>query len=244
MSKLYESFQEHFEIVVADTPELLDKVFRIRYQVLCVEKRLPGFDPSLYTDGLEKDSYDSYSSHVLIKFRPSDKFVGTVRLILFDKLDPKKRLPIEAHAELDPKLCDINKLSRKHTAEISRFVVAGQLDRRKTERRNLERRKEEAAEKDRRSTPHLALVLVAGIVLMCANYNVRNWLSIMDPALNRLLRQFGLDLNPIGPAINYHGLRKPYFVKLKDVLKRMEVKHYDAWEVVTNKGKNSRFLSK
>lgn len=81
MSKLYESFKDHFEIVVADTPELLEKVFRIRYQVLCVEKRLPGFDPALYKDGLEKDSYDRHSSHVLIKFIPSGQFIGTVRFV-------------------------------------------------------------------------------------------------------------------------------------------------------------------
>lgn len=195
MSKLYESFLEHYEIVIADTTELLENVFRMRYQVLCIEKRLPGFDPSHYIDGLEKDSYDNHSSHVLIKFRPTDQFVGTVRLILFDQLNPEKLLPIESHAKLDPKLCDMNKLLRKQTAEVSRFIILGKFDRRKMERRNLEKRKNEAS-KDRRSTPHLALVLSAGVVQMCDMYRVRNWLSVMDPALNRLLGFFGLDLRP------------------------------------------------
>lgn len=245
MSDLYEAFHEYFEIVIADTPKLLEEVYRIRYQVLCVEKRLPGFDQSLYVDGLEKDDYDGHSSHVLLKHRPSGSFIGTVRLILFDPLNPEKQLPIELHANLDPKLCDMSKLSRHQTAEISRFVIVGKFDQRKVERRNLETRKEgiSAERKDRRATPHLVVVLVAGIVLMCANSDVRNWLSVMDPALNRLLSHFGLDLNPIGPICDYHGLRQPYFVKLADVLSRMEEKHHDAWEVVTDQGKYSRFLA-
>ncbi len=67
-------------------------------------------------DGLEKNWYESYSSHVLLKLIPFGKFIGTVRLILSDKLNQKK-FPIETHVKPDPKLCDINKLSRKHTAE-------------------------------------------------------------------------------------------------------------------------------
>lgn len=243
MNKLYESFQEYFEIVIADTPELREQVYRIRYQVLCIEKRLPGFEASHYIDGLEKDSYDRHSSHVLIKFRPTKQFVGTVRLVLFDKLNPKKLLPIELHAKLDPQLCDINRLLRQQTAEVSRFIIVGKFDRRKMERRNLEKRKNEDS-KDRRSTPHLALVLAAGVVRMCDMHHIKNWLSVMDPALNRLLGFFGLDLRPIGPMVDYHGLRQPYYMRVDEALNRMQEKHRDAWEVVTNRGKYSVFLSK
>lgn len=245
MSNLYEAFQEYFEVIIVDTPELLEEVYRIRYQVLCIEKRLPGFEKSLYSDGLEKDSYDSHSSHVLLKYRPTGDFIGTVRLILFDPLNPEKLLPIEIHAELDHKLCDIGKLKRQQTAEVSRFVIIGNFSRRKSERRNLETRKEDTSKtkSDRRATPHLALVLAAGVVRMCAKSDVRNWLSVMDPSLNRLLSHFGLDLNPIGPMVDYHGLRQPYFIKIADALNKMEKKHRDAWEVVTEKGKYSHFLS-
>lgn len=245
MSDLYKAFHEYFEIVMADTPELQEEVYRIRYQVLCVEKRFPGFDQSLCTDGQEKDDYDDHSSHVLLKYRSSGGFIGTVRLILFDSSNPDKLLPVEKHGQLDPKLCDMSKLSRQQTAEISRFFVVSPFNRRKGERRNLETRKinKDAGRKERRSTPHLALVLVAGIVRMCANHNVRNWLSFMDPALNRLLGHFGLNLYPAGPICDYYGLRQPYFMKLAEVLDKVEKEHHDAWEVVTEHGKYSRFLS-
>ncbi len=250
MNDLYNSFQKFFEIIMADTAELLEKVYRIRYQVLCVEKRLPGFDPEHCPGMLEKDNYDPHSSHILLKYRPTGDYIGTVRLILSDSSEPDKLLPVELYGQSDPKLCDIRALPRQQTAEISRFVVIGQFDRRRGEdRRKGDRRKpvsNNANEKngtnerrgsDRRSALNIALVLMAGVVRMSKKYDIRNWLSVMDPALNRLLSYDGLEFNPIGPPVNYHGIRRPYFVRVEEVLTRMYVKHHDAWEVVTDCGK-------
>jgi hypothetical protein len=33
-------YRQHFEIVRADTPSLLDEAYRLRYQVYCVEKTM------------------------------------------------------------------------------------------------------------------------------------------------------------------------------------------------------------
>lgn len=46
MGDLHKAFYEYFEVAIADMVELQTEVFRIRYQVLCGEKRLPGFDQS------------------------------------------------------------------------------------------------------------------------------------------------------------------------------------------------------
>ncbi|HLP81218.1 MAG TPA: PEP-CTERM/exosortase system-associated acyltransferase [Nitrosomonas sp.] len=256
MNDLYNSFQRFFEIVMADTAELLDKVYKIRYQVLCVEKRLPGFDADQCPGMLEKDSYDHHSSHVLVKYRPTGDYIGTVRIILADSSQPDKLFPIELYGQSDPELCDIKTLPRIQTAEISRAVVIGQFDRRRGEdRRKGERRKalsnsntnkivsHERRGTDRRSALNIALVLMAGVVRMSKQYGIRNWLSIMDPALNRLLSYDGLEFDPIGPPVNYHGMRRPYFVKVEEVLTRMYTKHHDAWEVVTDCGKYDLLLS-
>ena len=58
----------------------------------------------------------------------------------------------------------------------------------------------------------------------------------MDPALNRLLGYYGLNFYPVGPPVNYHGIRRPYYLKVEEVLNRMYEKHRDAWEVVTECG--------
>ena len=71
MNDVVAAFHEYFEIIDANSPELLREVFRLRYQVLCVEQRAPGFEPSNYPDGLESDQYDRHSSHILLRHRPS-----------------------------------------------------------------------------------------------------------------------------------------------------------------------------
>lgn len=248
MNDLYQNFQKFFEIVVADTAELLEHVYRIRYQVLCVEQRLPGFDPALCPGEKEKDSYDSHSCHVLLRYRPSGEFIGTVRLILPDSTRPEKLLPVELYSQTDPELCDIKALPRQQTAEISRFLVISRFDRRKDERRREERRKETAEtdsdkrntqdrrSTDRRSALSIGLVLMAGVLRMSVKYNIKHWLSVADPALNKLMGFYGLNFNPIGPPVDYHGMRRPYYVKVEDALNKMYQEHHDAWEVVTDCG--------
>lgn len=248
MNALYANFHQYFEIIIADSAELLEQAHRLRYQVLCVEKRLPGFDSAQYPDHQEKDSYDSHSSHVLLRYRPTNQFIGTVRLILPNSDQPQKKFPVELYGKTDPLLCDIQSLPRTETAEISRFLVISQFDRRRNDRRKEDRRRQvlesfeekrlsqERRKTDRRSALSIALVLMAGVMRLSVKNNIRNWLSVMDPALNRLLGFYGLSFNPIGPAVNYHGIRRSYYVRVEDVLERMYKEHYGAWEVVTERG--------
>lgn len=248
MNDMYQNFQKYFEIVVVDTTELLEQVYRIRYQILCVEQRLPGFDPESCPNEKEKDSYDSHSCHVLLRYRPTGNFIGTARLILPGLSKSEKLLPVELYGQTDPALCNIKALPRMQTAEISRFLVTNQFDRRKDERRKDQRRKEitetdsdKRGEKDRRSTDRrtglsIGLILMSGVLRMSVKYNIRHWFMVTEPALNKLMSFYGLNFNPIGPPVNYHGMRRSYYVKVEDVLDRMYKEHHDAWEVVTDCG--------
>ncbi len=244
MSELYKSFNKYFEIEIADTPQLLEQVYKIRYQVLCVEQRIPGFEPSQFPDEQEKDDNDIHSIHALLKFQSTGEYIGTVRLILFDPKQPQKPFPVELNTQLDLNLCDVDRLPRQQTAEVSRFVVINRFNRRKENRRKGEHQpgaedaaKEQRHTPDRRSGLTIALVLMAGVMRMSMQHNIQNWLSMMDTPLNRLLSFDGLAFTPIGPAVNYHGMRRPYFVKVEDVLKRMYSNHRDAWDVLTDAGK-------
>src|SRR5688572_19271143 len=102
MNDIVAAFHEYFEVIPANSKELQHEVFRLRYQVLCLEQRVPGFDAARYPDQCERDIYDDHSSHVLLLHRPSGGFVGTARLILSDPAHPKKLLPLELHTQLDP----------------------------------------------------------------------------------------------------------------------------------------------
>lgn len=243
VTHLYESFRQDFEIITADTNELLDQAFRFRYQVLCIEKRLPDFDFRHYPNRLEKDDYDSHSAHILLRHRSSNEFIGTVRLILADTMRPQKKFPIELHGRLDPGLCDIQALPRRQMAEISRFLITEQFDRRKGNRRewlgsnhNVINKEQDQRTGDRRFGMNIALALVACVMKMSANHGIRYWFSIMDPALNRLLGFYGLGFDPIGPPVNYHGIRRSYHARVDNVMTKIYDRHREVWEFVTEHG--------
>jgi len=239
MNDIVAAFHEYFEVIHADTPRLQHEVFRVRYQVLCIEQRLPGFDVARYPDGCERDSYDDHSSHVLLLHRPSGGFVGTARLILPDLNHPKKLYPLELHTQLDPLLFDPSSLPRQHTAEVSRLLIMRRFRQRREDNGKLEDSMvvEERGVKKQRRFPHPMLALVVGLISMSAERNITHWISIMDPALNRLLSLYGLQHDPIGPITEHHGQRRPYHVDVTSMLDRMYVHHKQIWELLTDYGR-------
>jgi N-acyl amino acid synthase of PEP-CTERM/exosortase system len=238
MNDVVAAFHEYFEIIDANSQELLHEAFRVRYQVLCVDQRAPGFQASGHGEGMESDGYDRHSSHILLRHRPSNKFVGTARLILPDPLDPEKLLPTERYMQLDSTLLDMAKLPRQNLAETSRLHIV----------RGLRRRREDVESENGivvvdnktkipRRFPHPLLALVVGLVRMSATHNITYWLSVMDPALNRLLSLYGLQHDPVGPVTEYYGQRRPYYADLNNMLDRMYESHNEIWELLTDFGR-------
>lgn len=239
MNDIVAAFNEYFEVIDVDTPELLREAFRIRYQVLCVEQRAPGFPASRYPENMESDDYDRHSSHILLRHCPSRAIVGTARLILPDPLDPKKPFPAERYMTLNSDSVDISKISRQNIGEISRLHIARELRRRKGdhERNEAGVAVEENGIKIRRRFPHPILALAVGLIRISAAHHITHWISIMDPALNRLLSLYGLQQGPIGPLTEYYGQRGPYYANLTHMLDRMNKDHKHIWELVTDYGR-------
>ena len=240
MNDVVAAFHEYFKIIDANSPGLRREVFHLRYQVLCIEQRLPGFDASSYPEKYERDSYDDHSFHILLQHRPSGDFVGTARLVLPDPLNPAKLFPIEQHTQFDPRLFDINALPRHNIAEVSRLLIPRRFHRRRGESgggiNGIVIEECDDTKKQRRF-PHPILALVAGIIRMSADHNITHWLSVMDPSLNRLLGLFGLKFEPIGPLTEHHGPRRPYHIDLIELLDRMHTNHNEMWELMTDYGK-------
>lgn len=237
---LIDAFDEYFEIVNVNSPELLDESFRLRHTVLCIEARLPGFSVEDYPDGRETDEFDCHSHHLLLKHRPSDSFIGGARLIYPDPLNLQTPLPIEQHTQIDHELLDISNLSRQSTAEISRFLLLGKHSRRREERRRSPdwlSSDQRDQDNNRRRFPHPMLAIAVGIIRTCIQHNITHWFSVMEPALNRLLSIYDLQLGPIGPLANYHGPRRPYYADIRKVLERMYTNNPQVWELVTDHGR-------
>ena len=95
-------------------PILLLEIFRLRYEVYCLECRF--LDPLAYQDGLEIDTYDKRSFHVASQ-NLEGTIVGSIRLVL---ARGEQEFPFEKHC---PTFDDFTFPPREQCAEVSRLVV-------------------------------------------------------------------------------------------------------------------------
>lgn len=123
MNDIEEAFHQYFEIVTANTPELLKEAFSLRFHVLCVDNAIPGFNSENYPDRREVDEYDHRSIHILLRHRPTGTFIGTARLVLPDIQNLENKFPVETYSRFFPEFT-LNTAFRQHTAEISRFFFS------------------------------------------------------------------------------------------------------------------------
>lgn len=238
MPDILRAFQEYFEIVPAVAPELKEHAFRLRYEVICRELAMPGYEPWKYPDGMETDEYDERSVHCLLYHRPTSRPAGVARLILPDSSEPEKQFPAEKVAG---KYFYYQPKSARHCmAEISRLIISGPFRSRKMEFASAAGADKSSGAPDpqgRRIFPHPVLGLLAGIAHLSAEKGVTHWYAIMEPALNRLLARFGLDFDPIGPVIDYNGRRQPHFAETTRLLERVRNRRRDVWELLTHYGR-------
>ncbi len=241
---LVESYNRHFEVVPADTPERLDESYRLRYHVYCVEHAFE--DPSEHPDERETDTYDSHSVHSLLIHRASRFVTGTVRLVLPTTDTPLPITKICHHPMLRERL-DIApettaEVSR-FTGEISRLVNANQFRRRAADENGagypLIDGTAEPNSMDRRVAPHVTLGLLKACIDMSVAHGITHLCAVMEPALLRLLNRVGIHLDPIGPLVNYHGTRQPCHASLDKILDGARLKQPEVWALISS-SKNCR----
>ena len=236
-------FDKYFDIIHADTQELRDESFRLRYQVYCLET---GFeDATGISDERETDRFDSRSLHSIIRYKCNHfpTVAAGVRLVLSDARDPDQPFPIEEHCalSLDQAGYDYASIPRDALAEISRFAVSKEFKRRVGEARSLSgigptTDAYVAVQDGARLMPHLTLGLFAAIVQMSARSRITHWYAVMEPALLRLLTRFGINFLPIGEMVDYHGVRQPCFGEIDAVLAGIYDKRPEVWDFITSEG--------
>lgn len=210
-----ESFQNYFDIVPALSAELRETVFEIRYSVYAEE--LGWEDRDNFPSGLEMDAYDQHSVHCLLKHRPSDQFIGCVRLVLNNPQDPNAWFPIEKSFESDfaANSKHLQGVTRHSLGEISRIAVLSSFRHRAGERNipNTEIEARSSVEaSDRRRFPHIALGLYLAAGAMGISRGKTAVFAMMEPKLARRLRIFGIRFEQLGEPIDHRGLRAPYIV--------------------------------
>jgi len=239
---LIETYNDYFDIEIADTPALLRESFALRYQVYCVENAFE--NAAEFPDQLETDAFDRRAVHGVVRYRPTDFVVATVRLVLPDPENASVPFPIERNcaASFAASGLSAGMLPRRSLAEISRFAVSKELKRRAGEAETISGVGPDPdayigpINNGKRLIPHVTLGLFAAIVQMSAANNITHWYAVMEPSLLRLLTRFGIEFTPIGEPVDYHGLRQPCFGSVDQVLGGIWEKRQDVWELITGDG--------
>ena len=232
-SKLVDNFNHRFAVISADTVTLQEQAHRLRYQVYCVENNFE--DPFDHPTEMEMDEFDSRSIHSVIIDRPSKAVTGTVRIILPNPEALEKSFPIQKVCN-HPLLQSNKNLYSLRSAEISRFAVSKEFCRRATDRHPSRRQTDSPGER-RSSMPNITLGLINGVVRMSVEHGITEWFAVMEPSLLRLLARFGIYFSPIGPMVNYHGMRQPCHSNMRNLLDRVRKERIDVWEIITDNGR-------
>ena len=190
---LVSCYREHFEVVRANTPTLLDQAYQLRYQVYCVEN---AYEDPHQADGRETDIYDERAIHALLMHRRTEAVAGTVRVILPRANDQEPTLPINIVADSEQREL-LRRLPHSRTAEISRFSVAKAFRQRCTEA------------EDRRMLRYITIGLIRGALEICRDKQIQYGCAVMERSLIRLLGRLGFVFEHIGGLIEYHGARQP-----------------------------------
>lgn len=223
----------YFKFGVVNDPErqaeILAEIYRLRYQVYVREW---GFeDPADHPSGMETDAYDRHAIHFYARSRENDDLIGTARIILTSELG----FPIEKHFEIyqqpdkaaDGKIGEISRLSISKAyrrREIDQIIFSGG-------RSHLEKLKEQDAlarslEHERRKCEH---ELIRGIYLLIYRESLRlslsHWYAVMARGLQVILNRWGIPFKQIGPETEYHGIRAPYALSIREMESHLQRKN-------------------
>lgn len=219
-SAITESYEKYFYVVRADTEELRQHAYRVRYEVYCKEFC---YEPAQnYPDQMESDEYDEQAWHCVLMHKPSKSAAGCVRLIRPCKDGPTALLPFErcCSQAVDRQVFDLSAMARDSFSEISRLAVLPAFRRRKTdEKRPIsfpDRKILEASGRD--AFPLISISLSMGMTSMFLSSGLKYAFSMMEPRLTRMLKRYGIIFKQIGDVMDHHGMRGPFVIERSEVL--------------------------
>src|SRR5579884_1312339 len=220
---LAEALTTAFAVVRAHSPHIKDALWRLRYQIYCVENQFE--NAADFPDGRETDEHDPHCLHAALVYRPLGAIAGGVRLII--PRTPEDPLPMFTLVGARERAF-LRSLPQP-LAEISRYAVAPAFRRRSGERQyaDVNFAHMRADFDQRRVLPHITLGLMRAILVYGAEHKIRVLCATMAPALLRLLAGFGLYFEPIGPLVAFHGLRQPCYAYYSDLVEGLRRRRPD-----------------
>jgi len=71
---------------------------------------------------------------------------------------------------------------------------------------------------------------------MSVQHNITYWCAMMEQSLLRMLAAMAIHFVPIGPVVQFHGLRQPCFCNLPKMLEDVKRERPAFWSVLTSGG--------
>jgi len=240
MNTILEHFEQHFETCISQNDDVVTKAQRLRYQVYCNEHNF--LEKSNYHNDTELDEFDGRSVHTLLVHKNSQLPVATVRLILSDSYNPESPFPLESFDIL--RRYDRDKqwrIPRHALGEISRFGVSKKFRRRLNEIEKAHgitnRLHYEDGQSEKRQYAEITLGLFRAVTQMSFQTGVTHWYAAMEPSLIVLLAKVGIRFRPVGPLVDYHGLRQPCIGVAEEIIEGLFAHDPVIWAFVTDNGR-------
>jgi N-acyl amino acid synthase of PEP-CTERM/exosortase system len=207
-----ENFTQFLKLELANTDELRDEVFRIRHNVYCEELAFE----KVKVEGKEQDEFDAQSIFAMIKHKPSNTYTSCVRVV--KSANEAELLPIEKYCldSIQNKALYPSNFPRHEIAEISRLAVKAEFRRRKIDKFRGSAigviSELSYSEIELRCFPFIAIGLYMAAATMSMETGVKHVYVMMEPRLARSMKFVGINFVQLGEAIDYHGLRAPYYI--------------------------------
>ena len=233
MKDFAKCYDNHFTVVRANTPSLLDRVYRLRYQVYCKEN---SYFPEEHFDGRETDEHDAVSAHILLLHKQSGSAIGTARLIM-PQLGYGWR-PLPVWQVMTPRGREqFERLASHRTAEISRFAVSKEFRRwwRDHHGPAASETRQQVASGEQQLMLYVTFGLIQEILLLSLERGIDYLTAVMNPSLIRILTKLGLEFEPIGGIVDYHGIRQPCIALLRDLVVQSKNEFTPLWQFVSHR---------
>jgi len=205
-------FCQYFELKIANSDELKQQIYQLRYQVLCEE--LGHITPQTHPNRQEYDDYDNQAIHCAVIHKSSGKIAGSVRCVV-PKAIPYADLSLPFENICSQQALEhMAQINRNSIIEISRINVA-QYFRRAKQHCQL-------STLEIQLSKQIAVILGLCTHIISKRLNRPDNYAIMEPALAYKYQALGADCQPCSEPFEFHGQRKLYHLDYRALEKNLK----------------------
>jgi N-acyl amino acid synthase of PEP-CTERM/exosortase system len=242
VSQISHHFSKYLRSTIAFSDECKHQSYKIRHKVFCEELKFE----TIRAQRIETDTFDAHSTHCLIEHIPTGTYAGTVRVIRSER--QQQLLPIEKYciSSIADEKVHPNDFPRHEICEISRLAIPAQFRKRHTDRFKSAAtgaiNQHIYSERELRCFPFIAVGLYLSAASITTHHGINHCFVMMEPRLARSLRYVGIPFEQVGPVVEYHGQRAPYYMS-RDLLMKSLSPSFKNMMKATEKQINCQFDS-